>query len=133
MFVAESWLAYDLTGSPLYLGYVGVAAAVPAIVLNLVGGVVADRVDKRMLILLGQVVMTVVIGLLGVLTITGNHRGLAPDNVGVHNRGVRGVRAARTGGAVSAPDRAQGDGERGRAGLGGLGRGRASERPRWRG
>ena len=72
MFVAESWLAYDLTGSPLYLGYVGVAAAVPAIALNLVGGVVADRVDKRMLILLGQVVMTVVIGLLGVLTITGN-------------------------------------------------------------
>ena len=72
MYVAESWLAYDLTGSPLYLGYVGAAAAVPAIVLNLVGGVVADRMDKRMLILLGQVVMTVVIGLLGVLTVTGH-------------------------------------------------------------
>ncbi len=72
MFVAESWLAYDLTGSPLYLGYVGVAAAVPAIVLNLVGGVVADRVDKRMLILLGQAVMTVVLGILGVLTVTGH-------------------------------------------------------------
>ncbi len=56
---------------PLYLGYVGVAAAVPAIVLNLVGGVVADRMDKRMLILLGQVVLTVVIGLLGVLTVMG--------------------------------------------------------------
>ena len=69
MYVAESWLAYELTGSPLYLGYVGVAAAVPAIVLNLVGGVVADRMDKRMLILLGQVVLTVVIGLLGVLTV----------------------------------------------------------------
>ena len=70
MFVAESWLAYDLTGSPLYLGYVGVAAAVPAIVLNLVGGVVADRVDKRMLILLAQAVMTVVLGILGTLTVT---------------------------------------------------------------
>ena len=72
IYVAESWLAYELTGSPLYLGYVGVAAAVPAIVLNLVGGVVADRVDKRMLILLGQAVMMVVIGLLGVLTVMGN-------------------------------------------------------------
>ena len=72
MYLAESWLAYELTGSPLYLGYVGVAAAVPAIVLNLVGGVVADRVDKRMLILLGQAVMMVVIGLLGVLTVTGD-------------------------------------------------------------
>ncbi len=71
MFVAESWLAYDLTGSPLYLGYVGVAAAIPAIVLNLVGGVVADRVDKRMLILLAQAVMTLVLGTLGVLTVTG--------------------------------------------------------------
>ncbi len=71
MYVAESWLAYELTGSPLYLGYVGVASAVPSIVLNLVGGVVADRVDRRQLILLGQAVMTVVIGALGVLTVTG--------------------------------------------------------------
>ena len=71
MFVAESWLAYELTGSPLYLGYVGVASAVPSIVLNLVGGLVADRVDRRQLILLGQAVMTAVIGTLGVLTATG--------------------------------------------------------------
>ncbi len=71
MFVAESWLAYELTGSPLYLGYVGVASAVPSIVLNLVGGLVADRVDRRQLILLGQAVMTLVIGALGVLTVTG--------------------------------------------------------------
>lgn len=71
MYVAEGWLAYELTGSPLYLGYVGVAAAIPSIVLNLVGGVVADRVDRRRLILLGQVVLTLVMGLLGALTVTG--------------------------------------------------------------
>ena len=71
MYVAEGWLAYELTGSPLYLGYVGVAAAIPAIVLNLVGGVVADRVDRRRLILLGQIVMTLVIGALGALTVSG--------------------------------------------------------------
>ncbi len=54
MYVAEGWLAYQLTGSPLYLGYVGVAAGIPAIVLNLVGGVMADRFDKRLLILVSQ-------------------------------------------------------------------------------
>ena len=70
MYVAEGWLAYELTGSALYLGYVGIAAGIPAIFLNLFGGVVADRLDKRYLILMGQIVMATVIGLLGLLTIT---------------------------------------------------------------
>ena len=36
---AQGWLTYELTGSPLYLGYVAVASAVPSIGLNLFGGV----------------------------------------------------------------------------------------------
>ena len=47
---SQFWLAYELTGSPLYLGYVGVAQAVPGVVLNLFGGVFADRLDKRRLV-----------------------------------------------------------------------------------
>src|SRR5215207_1069970 len=43
MWVAQGWLVYRLTDSALYLGYVGLATALPAILLNLVGGVVADR------------------------------------------------------------------------------------------
>ena len=42
MTVAQGWLVYDLTGSKLYLGYVGLAVGLPAIVLNLFGGVIAD-------------------------------------------------------------------------------------------
>ncbi len=68
MYVAEGWLAYQLTGSPLYLGYVGVAAGIPAIVLNLLGGVVADRFDKRLLILMSQGVTGATMVVLGVLT-----------------------------------------------------------------
>jgi MFS family permease len=37
---------YELTGSPLHLGLTGLARALPVITLSLVGGVVADRVDR---------------------------------------------------------------------------------------
>ena len=56
MWVAQGWLVYRLTDSALYLGYVGLATAAPAVLLNLVGGVVADRFDQRRVISLTQVV-----------------------------------------------------------------------------
>jgi len=49
--VAQGWLLYDLTGSALQLGLLGLARAVPAFVLGLAGGVVADRVDRRRLMI----------------------------------------------------------------------------------
>ena len=51
MMIAQSWLIYDLTDSKLWLGYAGLAAGIPAIVLNLFGGVVADKVNQRKLII----------------------------------------------------------------------------------
>ena len=48
---SQFWLVYQLTGSPLALGYVGLASGVPAILLNLFGGVFADKVDQRRLIM----------------------------------------------------------------------------------
>ena len=65
---SQFWLAYELTGSPLYLGYVGVAQAVPGVVLNLFGGVFADRLDKRRLIIVTQVVTAGLIFFLATLT-----------------------------------------------------------------
>jgi MFS family permease len=47
---SQIWLIHELTGSPLYLGFVGLAQALPALSLNLIGGAVADKVDKRRLI-----------------------------------------------------------------------------------
>ena len=45
--VAVGWLVYDLTRDPLALGLVGLAGFLPAICLALVTGHVADRFDRR--------------------------------------------------------------------------------------
>src|SRR5438552_440848 len=47
--VAVSWQMYDLTRSPLDLGLVGLTQFVPAALLVLVAGHVADRYDRRMI------------------------------------------------------------------------------------
>ena len=66
--VSVGWLVYQLTGSPLYLGYVGLATAAPAIVLNLFGGVIADMLDQRRLIIVTQTVSGSLIMLLALLS-----------------------------------------------------------------
>lgn len=62
-------LVHRLTGSAVYLGLVGLAAAIPALALNLFGGVVADKMDKRKLLLTTQVTNAVFIAVLGTLTL----------------------------------------------------------------
>ena len=57
-------LIHDLKDSPLFLGSLGLAAGIPAIILNPLGGVYADRWDKRRLIVITQ---TITAGLLLVL------------------------------------------------------------------
>jgi len=49
--IAVGWLVYDLTGSALALGLVGLAAFLPVISLVLVTGHVADRVDRRLIMM----------------------------------------------------------------------------------
>lgn len=56
---AQGFLVYQLTGSPAYLGYVGFAAGIPAWLLTLYGGVVADRVPRRTLLLITQTAMMI--------------------------------------------------------------------------
>ncbi len=52
--VAQSWLIHELTGRATDLGILGLARAVPLIVLSLVGGTIADRVEKRRLLYVTQ-------------------------------------------------------------------------------
>ena len=52
--VTHTWLVYDLTESARYLALLGLVTAVPTIVLNLFGGVVADRFDQRRLLIVTQ-------------------------------------------------------------------------------
>lgn len=52
--VALYWLVYRLTRSAFLLGLTGVALTLPILCLSLLGGVVADRVDRRKLVTLTQ-------------------------------------------------------------------------------
>ncbi len=56
---AQAYLIYELTHSPAYLGYVGFATGVPAWLFTLYGGVVADRVSRRALLVITQSAMMV--------------------------------------------------------------------------
>ncbi|MDA8387870.1 MAG: MFS transporter [Nitrospiraceae bacterium] len=65
---AQAWLVYSLTRSPLYLGIVSAAAALPVLLFSLLGGAVADRFRKRNLLMLTQALSTVPAVSIGVLT-----------------------------------------------------------------
>src|SRR5215207_8709585 len=54
--VAQGWLVLLLTNSPFWLGLDAFMATAPGFVLTLVGGVFADRIDRRRLLLYTQVV-----------------------------------------------------------------------------
>ena len=63
-----AWLVYELSGSPADLGILGAATALPAIVITIVGGVVADRYDKKVILLVTTALNSVLLLLLALLT-----------------------------------------------------------------
>jgi MFS family permease len=69
--VAVSWLAYRLTNSPLMLGCVAFATQIPSLFLAPVAGVVADRFDRRKLLILAQSLSMLQAAVLTVLVLTG--------------------------------------------------------------
>ncbi|HET9921142.1 MAG TPA: MFS transporter [Ktedonobacteraceae bacterium] len=66
--VGQGWQVLQLTNSALLLGFVGFAATLPNIILSLFGGVIADRFNRRLLLLLTQTVYMCTATLLGILT-----------------------------------------------------------------
>ena len=64
---AVTWLLYEITNSPLKLGLNGAFRAVPMIVLGLFGGTLADRFDRRRVLLVTQTILMVLALLLGLL------------------------------------------------------------------
>jgi MFS family permease len=68
---AQGFLIYELTHSAAFLGYVGFANGLPSWGLMLYGGVVADRVSRRVLLMVTQTVMMVLAFLLAGLTFAG--------------------------------------------------------------
>ncbi len=66
--IARGWLVYELTSSPVDLGWVTMSFMVPTVLFSLYGGVLADRMKKKKVIVWAQalnclatVMMTVII------------------------------------------------------------------------
>ena len=68
--VAQAWLVLQLTGDPIWLGIVASAQFLPVMILGLFGGVLADALPKRQVLLAAQVVMMVLAFVLAALVIT---------------------------------------------------------------
>jgi MFS family permease len=69
--VAINWHVYVLTKSALALGLVGLFRGLPVIVCSLAGGLVADAVNRKRLMIVTQSVMLVSAGLLTAVTFAG--------------------------------------------------------------
>jgi MFS family permease len=69
--VSQPWLVLLLGGSPIQLGAVLALQFAPSLALAPLGGVIADRVDKRRLLLLTQSVAALQAAVLFILTATG--------------------------------------------------------------
>ena len=68
--VAVSWLVYRMTGSAFLLGLVGFVSQFPNFVLAPLAGVLADRIDKRRIVLVTQTVMMVAAAVLAVMVLS---------------------------------------------------------------
>lgn len=70
-YVTIAWIVWEVTQSPLTLGYLGLAQGVPLIVFQLVGGVVADRADRLRVLLVTQILTAATMTLAFAVTAAG--------------------------------------------------------------
>ena len=68
--VAQSWLVYKLTGSGLQLGAVGFASQIPVFLCAPIGGIVADRTNRKHVVISTQVASMLLAFILAALTLT---------------------------------------------------------------
>jgi MFS family permease len=68
--VAQSWLVYRLTGSALLLGSVGFASQIPVFLFAPLGGIAADRYNRRQIVIGTQIASMVLAFILAVLTLS---------------------------------------------------------------
>jgi MFS family permease len=70
-FVALAWQVYDISNVPSALSIVGVAHTLPMVLLVLIGGALADRYDRRKLMIWADLIRALAIGALGILSLSG--------------------------------------------------------------
>jgi len=69
--LGQGWLVYQLSGSAIVLGLLGASAAVPNILMTLLGGVIADRFEKRRIMMITSGITALLLALLAWLDFTG--------------------------------------------------------------
>ena len=67
---AQSWLVYDLTKDPFYLGLDLFLGQLPFMLFSLIGGVFADRLDRKKMLLYSQVIQMICAFVLAALFLT---------------------------------------------------------------
>ena len=70
-YVTIAWIVWELTESPLTLGYLGLAQGVPLLVFQLIGGVVADRADRLRVLLITQLLTAATMTVAFAVTMSG--------------------------------------------------------------
>lgn len=70
--VARGWLIYDMTSSPMALTWVMLSFMLPSIVFSLAGGVIADRMRKRSVMIFSQLLNTIATVLLATIVYSGD-------------------------------------------------------------
>jgi MFS family permease len=68
-FVSIAWEVYRISNAPTALGVVSAAFALPQVLLLVLGGVLSDRLDRRQVMFLGNLVSGLMIGALGTLVV----------------------------------------------------------------
>ncbi len=69
--VAIAWQVYAISNTPTALAFVGAAYLVPQVLLVLLGGAISDRFERRVVLMLSDVIRGVAIAVLALLSITG--------------------------------------------------------------
>jgi MFS family permease len=70
--VARGWLIYDMTSSPMALTWVMLSFLLPSVVFSLAGGVIADRMRKRSIMIFSQLLNTVATVFLAIIIYRGD-------------------------------------------------------------
>ena len=69
--LGQGWLIFELSGSALQLGVLGAAASIPNIIMTLLGGVIADRFDRRRILMATSAITAILLCVLALLDFSG--------------------------------------------------------------
>ena len=70
LMIARGWLVFDMTGSVSMVGYVSAVAQTPSLILSVFGGVIADRFNRKTILLMNEGINFIILLLLAILVAT---------------------------------------------------------------